>query len=276
MKRINFCKYHGCGNDFIIVKEQDVKDLNIQDLTRKVCDRTTGIGADGLLVDLNDVIGMDFFNQDGSHGTMCGNGLRSFCAYLVDQGKVSQKVFDVQTPDSIKVVHHISSMPHIFNVNLGVPSFDPKKIEIKTGKDIYLNEPFIYNNKTYYGHAVYTSVKHLVVFVDDESDLYDEGLGSFLSNNEVFIDRINVDFVKVIDEHNFKMKTYERGVGFTKACGTGACASFVIGKLNNKCKDYVFVHMDLGTLKISQNESEINMEGPAQKICEGIYDYEEN
>ena len=72
------------------------------------------------------------------------------------------------------------------------------------------------------------------------------------------------------------MKTYERGVGFTKACGTGACASFVIGKLNNKCKDYVFVHMDLGTLKISQNESEIIMEGPAQKICEGIYDYEEN
>ena len=276
MKKIKFYKYHGCGNDFIIVKEEDIFNLNINDLVRKICDRTTGIGSDGLLIDLKDKIGMDFYNQDGSHGTMCGNGLRSFCAYLVDINKVQSNSFQVITPDTIKDIELLQKDPHVFKVNLGKPSFDPKKIEVKTKKDRYLNEPFVYNNKTYYGNAIYTSVKHLVVFVDDVMDLYDEGLGSYLSNNDVFIDRINVDFVKVIDEHNFKMKTYERGVGFTKACGTGACASYVIGKLHKKCIDNVNVHMDLGTLNISDNNGEIIMVGPAQKICEGIYDYEES
>lgn len=276
MKKIKFYKYHGCGNDFIIVKEEDIFNLNINDLVRKICDRTTGIGSDGLLIDLKDKIGMDFYNQDGSHGTMCGNGLRSFCAYLVDINKVQSNSFQVITPDTIKDIELLQKDPHVFKVNLGKPSFDPKKIEVKTTKDRYLNEPFVYNNKTYYGNAIYTSVKHLVVFVDDVMDLYDEGLGSYLSNNDVFIDRINVDFVKVIDEHNFKMKTYERGVGFTKACGTGACASYVIGKLQKKCIDNVNVHMDLGTLNISDNNGEIIMVGPAQKICEGIYDYEES
>lgn len=275
MKKIKFYKYHGCGNDFIIVKEEDIFNLNINDLVRKICDRTTGIGSDGLLIDLKDKIGMDFYNQDGSHGTMCGNGLRSFCSYLVDINKVQSNSFQVITPDTIKDIELLQKDPHVFKVNLGKPSFDPKKIEVKTTKDRYLNEPFVYNNKTYYGNAIYTSVKHLVVFVDDVMDLYDEGLGSYLSNNDVFIDRINVDFVKVIDEHNFKMKTYERGVGFTKACGTGACASYVIGKLHKKCIDNVNVHMDLGTLNISDNNGEIIMVGPAQKICEGIYDYEE-
>lgn len=275
MKKVKFYKYHGCGNDFIIVKEEDIFDINCQHLTKKICDRTTGIGADGLLIDLKDKIGMDFYNQDGSHGTMCGNGLRSFCAYLIDTKKVSSNRFQVITPDTKKDIELLNKNPHIFKVNLGKPSFDPKKIEVKTNKDIYINEPFVYDGKTYYGNAIYTSVKHLVVFVDDINDLYNEGLGSYLSNNEVFIDRINVDFVKVIDEHNFKMKTYERGVGFTKACGTGACASYVIGKLQNKCNDSVNVHMDLGTLNISDIDNEIIMIGPAQKICEGIYDYEE-
>ena len=273
MKNINFKKYHGCGNDFIIVKESDILGIDITTFVIDICNRYTGIGADGLMIDMDNTIEMKFYNQDGRSGTMCGNGLRSFCAYLQDIKKVTTNKFDVITPAGIMKINMLNNNPYIFNVNLGKPSFNSKTLQIDTTKKDFINQIIKFKEKDIVCTAVFIGTKHLVVFVNNIDDLYNEELGIFLSKNPLFIDDINVDFVYVIDENNVQMKTYERGVGFTKACGTGACATYIVSKLQNNELTSLSVHMDLGTLKISDISNDIIMEGPAEKICEGTFNW---
>ncbi len=271
MKEIKFNKYHGCGNDFIIIKEEEIKDININNFVQDICNRYTGIGADGLMLDCLNKIEMKFYNQDGRSGTMCGNGLRSFAAYLVDNKKVKTNKFDIITPAGTMKVEMIQNNPYIFKANLGKYSYDTKLLQIDTILDKFIDEEIKYNNQTIKCSAVFIGTKHLVVITDNIEDLYNEGLGHYLSTNILFKDDINVDFVKIIDRQNVLMKTYERGVGFTKACGTGSCATFIILKSKGLCDDKLNVHMDLGILQISSNNEDIIMEGPAEKICEGTY-----
>lgn len=275
MNQIKFAKYHGCGNDFIIVKEEDiliVKD-NINEFVQNICNRYTGIGADGLIIDLQNEIGMLFYNQDGRPGSMCGNGLRSFAAYLLDNGKVKANDFSINTPAGLMKLTMLNNHPYIFKANLGKYSFDTKKLQINTDKEEFLNETIEYNYKDIICHAVFIGTKHLVVITDNLEDLNNESLGKFLSSNTLFYDDINVDFVHILDKQNVLMHTYERGVGFTKACGTGSCATFIILNKLNLCDEKLNVHMELGTLKISKDNDGIIMEGPAEKICEGIYNW---
>ena len=271
MERINFYKYHGCGNDFIIVKEEDIKDVDLTDFIISICNRYTGIGADGLMIDMNDKIEMKFYNQDGRSGTMCGNGLRSFAAYLKDSKKVTEDNFEIITPAGIMHIKTINNNPYIFNANLGRYSYDTKLLEIDTLKNEFIDEVIKFKNREVIATAVFIGTKHLVVITDNKNDLYDESLGLYLSTHDIFKDDINVDFVYIIDNQNILMHTYERGVGFTKACGTGACASFIVLKEKGLCNEFLNVHMELGSLKISNNNDDIIMEGPAEKICEGTY-----
>ena len=271
MERINFYKYHGCGNDFIIVKEEDIKSIDLTDFIISICNRYTGIGADGLMIDMNDKIEMKFYNQDGRSGTMCGNGLRSFAAYLKDSKKVTEDNFEIITPAGIMHIKTINNNPYIFNANLGRYSYDTKLLEIDTLKNEFIDEVIKFKNKEVIATAVFIGTKHLVVITDNKNDLYDESLGLYLSTHDIFKDDINVDFVYIIDNQNILMHTYERGVGFTKACGTGACASFIVLKEKGLCNEFLNVHMELGSLKISNNNDDIIMEGPAEKICEGTY-----
>lgn len=273
MKKIKFTKYHGCGNDFIIVKEKDILEIDITSFVIDICNRYTGIGADGLMIDMNDTIEMKFYNQDGRSGTMCGNGLRSFCAYLQDTKKVTSNKFDVITPAGIMKINMLNNNPYIFNVNLGKPSFESKKLQIDTNSLDFINQIIKFKERDIICSAVFIGTKHLVVFTNDINDLTNEELGLFLSKNPLFIDDINVDFVYKLDENNVRMKTYERGVGFTKACGTGACATYIISKLQNRDLTKLSVHMDLGTLTITDINEEIIMEGPAEKICEGTFNW---
>lgn len=271
MGKINFSKYHGCGNDFIIVKEEDIKDIDLTSFIISICNRYTGIGADGLMIDVKDKVEMKFYNQDGRSGTMCGNGLRSFAAYLKDIKKVTTDNFDVITPAGVMHLKTINDNPYIFNANLGRYSYDTKLLEIDTTKKVFINEPIIFNDKEFISTAVFIGTKHLVVITDNLEDLYNESLGLYLSTHKMFKDDINVDFVYIKDNENIQMHTYERGVGFTKACGTGACASFIVLKEKGICNNFLNVHMELGTLKISNDNLDIIMEGPAEKICEGTY-----
>lgn len=275
MKQIKFSKYHGCGNDFIIIKEKDIKNINLTKFVIDICNRYTGIGADGLMIDVDNKIEMKFYNQDGRSGTMCGNGLRSFGAYLKDSNKVVENNFDIITPAGIMKLETITENPYIFKANLGQYFFDTKLLQINTNLSEFKNQVITYESREIICDAVFIGTKHLVVITDNINDLYDESMGKFLSTNQLFEDDINVDFVYIEDRDNIKMHTYERGVGFTKACGTGSCASYIILKERNLCNDILNVHMELGTLKISSIESHIIMEGPAEKICEGIYNWRE-
>lgn len=276
MKRIRFCKYHGCGNDFIIVHEKDIKEIN--DLTsfiKRICNRYIGVGADGFIVAKTCPLAMVFYNQDGSVGSMCGNGIRSLSAFFYDEHLVSSHNFTIITQAGAINIETISTNPYYFKVTTSSFSFSSKDLEIDTNSETFFNQIITYNGLDICVYAIFLGTKHLVTFVDN-FEMIDEKIGSYLSNHHLFKDRINVDFVKIIDKNNIKLKTYERGVGFTKACGTGACASLVVAHRLGLCDNRANVIMELGSLTIEQVNETVIMEGPATKICDGYFIWEED
>lgn len=269
---IKFSKYHGCGNDFIIVNEDDVKDLDYTNLARMMCNRYTGIGADGLIVVGTSPLTMHFYNQDGSLGTMCGNGLRCMTRYIYDNKLSNKLTFDIQTLAGTMKVKITSLKPFMVEANLGRPSFNTSQLEMKNLQLPFINQVIKYHNQDIYASAVFMGTKHLVVWVDNLEVTVRSDLGSYLSNHPMFHDRINVDFVQILNSEHFLLKTYERGVGFTKACGTGCAAAYAVGKLQNKCFGKVLIEMEVGSLEICGQDDDIIMKGPAVKIMSGEYE----
>lgn len=262
---IKFSKYHGLGNDFIIVDYQEHIDYHL--FAKKVCNRQLGIGADGLIVCKLQPLEMLFYNQDGSRGTMCGNGMRCFGKYLLDKRYIKKSNFLVQTlAGKIKVTINDDRI----SVNMGKPIFTTKDLKINTNLDVFLNQELLGVRVS----SVFIGTIHTVVFVEDLKTVLNNDLGYRICHHPIFAVQTNVNFVEVKDNQNFKVRTYERGVGWTLACGSGACASFIIGKLENKCQDNVFVNFVNGYLQIQEIEDgSILMCGPAVKVASGLYTY---
>lgn len=261
---VNFNKYHGCGNDFIIIDYQE--GLDFSDFAKKVCHRYIGIGADGLIVVKKDPLEMIFYNQDGSRGTMCGNGIRCFGKYCLENKIVTNNEFAVQTLAGVML---LTTDKKNIKVNMGVPSYSTEKLQMNVTTPSFVHQ-YLYN---YMVSAVFIGTIHVVVFVDDLEEIIKTDLGAKICYDPIFKDHANVDFVEVVDRNNFKVRTYERGVGWTLACGTGASASFVIGHLDNKCDGHVNIHFPYGVLYIEKDlDNNIFMSGGAEKICSGVYD----
>lgn len=269
-----FRKYHGVGNDFIICTYQN-KDIDYSQMAKKVCDRHTGLGADGFLVAKVDkeFVEMIFYNADGSRAPMCGNGIRCFSKYCLDEGLVSGNEFYINTIPGLMKINVISFEPYVCKVNLGKPHFESSLLDIDTDKETFLNEEITYfdkEEKKIIADAVYMTTHHLVVLVDDLDKTVNSNLGDILCHHPLFKKGMNVNFVEVIDRDNIKMKTFERGVGWTLACGTGASSAYVILKMRKLCNDKINIHLEKGTLAITSINDEIIMEGPVVSIAKGI------
>ena len=260
---MKFEKYHGCGNDFIIVEDEG---LDYPKITKKVCHRTTGFGSDGLIVAHTNPLRMMLYNQDGSIANMCGNGIRTLAYYYVRHGLVDSDTFTIETLDGPKKIEVISKEPFMVKINMGTYSFDKEKMGF-TGTNM-LNHEIVFENKSYLTHSIFLGTYHTIVYVDDLNEVT-EALGKYLMTHESFKYQSNIDFVKWVDENTLKIKTYERGIGFTCACGTGASSSYVISKLFNKCNNPVEVVLPYGKLIISEENEEIYMLGPATYIGSG-------
>lgn len=260
---MKFSKYHGLGNDFIIIDYQENMDYSA--LAKQICHRHYGLGADGVIVCKIDPLEMLFYNQDGSRGTMCGNGMRCFAKYLVDEKLINQPRFSVQTlAGNIEVMINEADI----SVNMGKPNFSSQDLKIKTNLDVFLKQELLGVQVS----SVFIGTIHTVVFVDDLDGVVNSDLGYQICHHEIFADQTNVNFVEVVDYQNFKVRTYERGVGWTLACGTGACASFIIGRLEKKCQDKVFINFENGYLQIQMTtDGHILMHGPAVKVAYGFY-----
>ena len=249
---MKFEKYHGLGNDFLIT--EDISIIGNHELIKSICNRYTGIGADGLIIVKKDPLEMVFYNQDGSRGEMCGNGIRCFSYYCYNHKLIEKNNFDCLTLDGIK--------------HLEIKSITPFIVKVKMGKMIdKLDSTFIeFNEKKYLVYSLNFGVPHAVIYTTDIS----EELGSYISNHEYFPNKTNVNFVKVNDLKSLSLVTYERGVGFTKACGTGSCSSVIVSKLLGLTGDKVYVHQALGKLLITIENDEIYMEGESIKVGEII------
>ncbi|WP_069650203.1 diaminopimelate epimerase [Caloranaerobacter ferrireducens] len=273
---LEFTKMHGLGNDFIIFDSTKQELPNHNELAKKVCDRHFGIGADGMIVvehSSNSDIKMLFYNADGSQAPMCGNGIRCFAKYVFDKRLVTNKEFDVETLAGIMRPRITSSEEKIsfVEVNLGKAYFSSKIIHANTDKEKILNESIEIDGDTFRISAVVVGSVHAVIFVDDLDKIDINAIGYKIENHQLFPNKINVNFCKIIDDANLQVLTWERGVGQTLACGTGAASAAVISNILHNTSKKVNVHLLGGTVEIEQRDNEVFMTGPAEVICQGVY-----
>ena len=280
---LKFEKYHGAGNDFVIMNEKDLIEKGIPDyneLAKQVCDRHFGIGADGLLI-LKYVANMPFmfyYNSDGSQAPMCGNGIRCFSYYLRNNNIEQENSFIVKTLSGDLVIEtNMDEEENRFSVkvNMGKPIFEVKKL-INTDKKRFLKEKINIDGKEIEISYIFMGTDHSVIFVDDFSEYDIDDLGKKIENyTEVFPKKVNVNFVKVIDRNNMEVITWERGAGRTLACGTGATASAVLGRIFDLTNEKVNVKVPGGqlTIEYSQEGDDAFMTGSSEKIAEGNYIY---
>lgn len=278
---MKFTKMHGIGNDYVYVNcfEETIADPSA--VARFVSDRHFGIGSDGLiLVKPSDVADceMDMYNLDGSQGAMCGNGIRCVAKFAYDHGIVRKKNITVNTKSGIKYLDldikdgKVSSV----KVNMGSPILTAKMIPVVSDKEQVINQPLDVNGTVWNITAVSMGNPHAVTYMEDVNSLDIEKVGPMFENHINFPDRINTEFVKVIDRRTLQMRVWERGSGETLACGTGACAVAVASTLNGLVDEDVPITVKLlgGDLQILWNRQEnlVYMTGPATTVFEGEID----
>ena len=270
---IRFSKYHGCGNDFIILTEDAADRRSYPELARQICHRQLGVGADGLIIVKQDSLEMIFYNSDGSQAPMCGNGIRCFAQYCFDEGICTEEAYPVKTLAGTMEVRIIGRDPFLVEVGMGKPDFDPKRCGIKTDKRSFLKQKLQLKNGQIEVSSCFMGTIHTVVWMEklDGTDL--EKLGEEISNHPAFTEKTNVNFVQVLSPKNLRLITYERGAGMTYACGTGACASVVIGALEGRCDREANVLLLYGQLGIVQKpDDEVMMTGPAVRTARGYFE----
>lgn len=281
---ISISKYHGCGNNFVIVRESDLpKAITMKDeaariemysqLAVNLCCVNTGVGADGFIVVREEPqLEMVFFNQDGSRAPMCGNGIRCFAQYCMDKGIRDEAVYPVATLAGEMTVNVTQDEPFRVRINMGKPVMDPAAIGVETDEENFLGKEIaLKDGSTVKVDSFFMGTVHTIVFVDDIDIDVLEPLGEEICNHPVYTEKTNVNFVKVIDQQNLEVLTYERGVGITFACGTGACASVVAASMAGMTGNSADVQLKLGTLGIAiEDDGNVYMEGPSVHILDGI------
>lgn len=264
---LEFSKYHGCGNDFILIEETSY-DLSV--LAQKMCHRTTGIGADGLLVIQRKPCRMRIFNSDGSEASMCGNGLRCMLCYCIDHGMSKDELKEVDTKAGMMKIIDIHEKPFSCIIDLGKPCLKSKDMAIDSETETFFHQKLFVADQLLEVSSVFIGAIHTVLYRDTLTYAQTKRIGSEICHHPIFKYQTNVDFVKVIDKHLLEIMTYERGVGVTQACGTGACASAYMAVLDGKCESPVTVRLPYGDLIIEINDT-ILMHGSAVKIAEGMW-----
>lgn len=269
---LKFTKMQGTGNDFIVIEDFDLKLLNEQDkLAQKLCDRRFGIGADGILfVRKSEAadIKMEIINADGSYAAMCGNGIRCFAKYVLDEKLVSNKNIKIETGDGIKIAAVKLEKNGAANVtiDMGNYSLNPKDIPAESEETI-INKKIIVGNMEYEIISMLMGVPHTVII--SKLDDVDINEGKAIEKYKLFPKGTNVNFCEVIDKNNIKVKTWERGAGPTLACGTGSCAAVIASNLIGLTEKEVKVQVPGGEMQIKISDDSIFMTGPAVTVYKG-------
>ena len=273
---LKFEKYQGAGNDFVIVSEKELIEKGIPEygeFASQVCNRHFGIGADGLII-LKYVASMPFmffFNADGSQAPMCGNGIRCFSHYLVNNHLVDGNEFVVKTvPGDLTIRVNYDEEKDDFSI------FNIKEL-INTEKEQFLREKINIDGKEIEISYIFMGTDHSVIFVNDFSDYDIDEIGEKIENyTDLFPKKVNVNFVKMYDRKRMEVITWERGAGRTLACGTGATASAVLARTFGFVDNKVNVKVPGGQLVSEYEGGENNafMTGPSEKIAEGLYKFQ--
>ena len=283
---IKFTKMEGLGNDYVYVDctKQDIK--NASNLAKIISDRHFGVGSDGLILIKSSKkadFRMQMFNSDGTEAEMCGNGIRCVGKYVYDKGLTDKTTLKIETLAGIKVLNLNveDGKVETVKVDMGEPILDYKLIPAKDGK-VYKSRDgikFYKVNINIEGDlkeltCVSMGNPHGIDFANNIEKLKIEKFGPIIEVDEHFPNKVNAEFIEILDKHNIKMRVWERGAGETLACGTGACASVVASFLNGYTERNVTVELLGGKLEIEWNKEDnhVYMTGPAETVFEGEFD----
>ena len=274
--QINYSKYHGCKNEFVCIDCRD-QSHDLIKLVQPMCDRESGIGADGLIGLFESNIAdfkMVIANCDGSIPEMCGNGIRCLAAYVIDQGFSQSNKLTFETGAGVLTVEITKNdINRQFKVQMGRANYGRTlpRDDFQLSHDGQTQWSYQLDHESFLFTPISMGNPHAVVFVDDVHAIDLKRLGPLAETHANFPNRVNTEFVQVVNESHLIMRVWERGVGETMACGTGACASVVAGFLTNQCLNHATVQLDGGVLSILFNDqtNEVIMTGPAEFIASG-------
>lgn len=276
---MRFTKMHGCGNDYIYVNCMEQMVENPEEVAIKVSDRHFGIGSDGMILICPSEVAdfrMAMYNADGSEGKMCGNGVRSIAKYVYEYGLTDKDKISIETKGGIKYLDLTieDGKVVLVKVDMGAPILEPEQIPVKLGDKTCIDQTLTVDGKEYQVTCVSMGNPHAVIFVEDTASLPLEQIGPKFEHHEVFPDRVNTEFVQVLNRKEVNMRVWERGSGETLACGTGTCATVVACVLNGLTDHEITVHLLGGDLFLNYDEENntVWMTGPATVICDGEID----
>ena len=291
--KIPFTKMHGLGNDFILIDCRHRKFDNLHELSKTLCHRRFGVGADQMLL-LFDSQNADFmmriFNAGGDEVEMCGNGIRCLAKYIWDRNLSDKEILSIETLGGIIRPERSGGM---VKVDMGEPVFDPEKIPVnigqksnppfnshlskggyrgvKSGRGGIIDYPLRIEDREFKITCVSMGNPHAVIFVENLSQFPVPYYGSLVENHFLFPKKTNVEFIEVLTPKEIKMRVWERGSGETMACGTGASAAAVASNMKGLTERNVTVHLIGGDLIIEwAGNNHIYMTGPAVEVFEGI------
>jgi diaminopimelate epimerase len=291
--KIPFTKMHGLGNDFVLIDCRRLKLDNLPELSRTLCHRRFGVGADQMLLlfeSKNADFMMRIFNADGSEVEMCGNGIRCLAKYIWDRNLSDKKILSIETPGGII---RPEKAGNLVKVDMGEPVFDPEKIPVKIsqqstvksqqsnpplppfskgGRGGIIDYPLQIEDREFKITCVSMGNPHAVIFVEQLSQFPVSYYGSLIENHSLFPKKTNVEFIEVRSTKEITMRVWERGSGETMACGTGASAAVVASNIKGLTGKEVTVHLLGGDLFIEwSGTNHIYMTGPAAEVFEGIF-----
>ena len=271
---MKFTKMHGLGNDFVLCEDLPTAH-NLATLAKKICNRHRGVGADGLVFLLPSTqadVRMRIINADGSEAEQCGNAVRCVAKYAYESGRVQKKQLTIETKAGLQKVWLETSNGEVtkIRVDMGEPILEADQIPVR-GNGKLIKQPIEVEGKTFQFTAVSMGNPHIVIEVENAEQFAVEQWGPLLEQHPLFPARTNVEFITIHSPNELTMRVWERGVGQTLACGSGACATAVAGVLLEKTDRQVQVHLAGGELLIdwSERDNHVYMTGPATTVFTG-------
>lgn len=285
---ITFSKMHGLGNDYIVFDESEkiiIPEEKKPEIVEEICRRGFSVGADGVIfvtpANTEDAdIRFRIFNSDGSEAEMCGNGIRCFAKYVYENEILNSNEMLVETGGGIKEVNLDVEGREVIasTVDMGVATFKTSEIPMISDEDEFLDSELIVDGKSIKMTVVNVGNPHAVIFTENIEDIELHKIGPLIENHPAFPQKTNVHFVNIINRNEIEMITWERGAGFTLACGTGATSCVIAGFKLGKLDEEVEVHLPGGELLIivyeMGGEVRIFMEGEAILVFDGVMELE--
>lgn len=270
---MRFYKMQGCGNDYVVLdgRKGNQGGTYRAELSKKLCDRHFGVGADGVLFVQKGTqaeFEMEMYNPDGSRGEMCGNGMRCVGKYLLERGWTEKRCFTVESMGAVKEVRLLgdAELPAgmsgggtVFKVDMGEPGpMRSERILLHDGREKLL-------------HCISMGNPHAVLFLEEGEDWEVESLGPVIERADCFPNRTNVEFVRMVGRNHIALRVWERGAGETLACGTGACAAAAVCLQKGLTDEEITVTLLGGRLLVSCDRAlgHIFLTGPAETVFEG-------